>query len=213
MSYFRDRRFVFVALVGILGGTAMAQSKPSARAAKEAAKVMAAAEASYRRQVAEADAAHEKQLLIAREALIKQLEKLKIEASKAVEVRKAVAIEDRIAELKNPPSQQPNTKTETVRKIPSENAGLLESITGTTWTGSHHGLIKFAATGFIEASKPNIKPWRWAVIDENTVLTRYEAGNIDVLVFNPARDSVISYHMGIPRKEHYAWSARKVPAN
>ena len=213
MSYLSSRWLLFVAMANVSVGAVMAQPNPPVDGSKQTSKELASAEASYRREIAEAEAAHEKRLKAAREALIKKLEKLMIEASKAVDIKKAVAIQDRINELKNPQTKQPAAKKLAPRKVSADNVALAESITGAIWNGSKHGPLKFAANGLIETTRPNQRPWRWAAVDANTILARYDAGNIDVFVFNPSRDSVTSYHMGIPGQAQISWIARRAPTD
>jgi hypothetical protein len=218
------RTLLLVALIGLTDHHAAMGHQASDAEAKEAMAAMGPAFAAFDRELEEAKAAYEKNFYAAREKLIKKLDDLKIDASKAVKVEKAAAILERIKKVKtmDPPSKDADTrstkktanaKAENSRPARSDSQLLAEAIVGSSWDRPHRGRITFLPNGFIKQANQDEHPWRWAAVDADTVIATYDSLIIDVFKFNQNRDYITSYSMGLITHKQPAWTAPRIRAD
>lgn len=203
-----------------VAGRAPGQAERPKPAPKVSSKEAKEAEAAFNKEVAEAEAACKARVDKAREALVARLEAAKVEAAKAVNIDEAVALRDRIADLKAPKPAKPEAPEPKAAapapEAPKEESPerkaqreLAEAIQDVAWVGSPHGEVTFRSDGLIVASRSQLKPWRWVAVDKNTVLARFERGHLDVFFFDLGRGVVDSYTLGVPQRGQFAWSARR----
>jgi hypothetical protein len=229
-----DKRIAVAVMItlGFAGrSTGQATQQPGGNA-KIASKEANEAEADYRKAVAEAEAAYKGQIERARGTLISRLNGAREESAKAVKLDEAIAIRSRVSELVKEQAAGQSSPERKARRplagpipfaaepVKEQAAGqgsperkarraLADAIQGVVWIGSPHGPVTFDASGLIKTPNPNQKPWRWEAVDKNTVLARYDDGNIDVFFFDLANGVVASYNFGIPVKSRIAWTAKR----
>ena len=199
------KRSVWVIAAVVLGSAAQAHGQGQRPGAprKFSSEAANAAEAEYRREVAEADATRKERLDRARAKLTPVLEAAKGAASRSENLDEAVALRDRIKELSQEPAPAEVGPERRARR------DLAEAIQDTVWLGSPHGPVTFGRDGLIRTGNKALRPWRWEAVDRNTVVARFEAGNIDVFFFDLPRGVVEAYHLGVPTQEQHNWTARR----